>query len=54
MCIVTYVPFETGFVFTSNRDEQIHRPALPPMRYQVGENQLIYPKIKPMEEPGWL
>lgn len=44
MCIVTYVPFETGFVFTSNRDEQIHRPALPPMRYQVGENQLIYPK----------
>jgi hypothetical protein len=31
MCFVTYLPYQQGFVLTSNRDEHVERPkALPP------------------------
>jgi len=46
MCTVTYIPTESGFLLTSNRDEQVTRPALPPMKYQVHGQTVFFPKEK--------
>ncbi len=46
MCTVTYLPIDTkgSFILTSNRDERINRPALPPARYTVHGKELVFPK----------
>ncbi|MBI1221141.1 MAG: hypothetical protein GC180_00945 [Bacteroidetes bacterium] len=45
MCTLTYIPTETGFVFTSNRDEQsIRAQAAPPEAYDIGGQAVWYPK----------
>ncbi|MCU0340612.1 MAG: NRDE family protein [Spirosomaceae bacterium] len=45
MCFVTYLPYQDGFVLTSNRDEHIGRPkAVPPRQYAIGEQSVFYPK----------
>lgn len=44
MCTVTFLPTENGFVFTSNRDEKVIRPTIPPAVYQHAHQSLIYPK----------
>ena len=49
MCTVTYIPTETGFLLTSNRDEQVSRPALPPMKYKVHGQTVFFPKEKSAE-----
>ena len=47
MCTVTLVPLEYGdFIFTSNRDEQVGRTALPPQFYTEDGIKLLYPKDK--------
>ena len=44
MCIVTYVPYSSGFIFTSNRDENPNRPTkIPTYHYKNGTVQ-VYPK----------
>lgn len=44
MCIVTYVPYSSGFIFTSNRDENPNRPTeIPTYHYQNNTIQ-VYPK----------
>lgn len=45
MCTVTYLPLQTGgFIITSNRDERKARPTLPPQAYNVGGQQVYFPK----------
>lgn len=44
MCTVTYVPSKKGFVFTSNRDEQVCRKTLAPASYVEDGVGLFYPK----------
>jgi uncharacterized protein with NRDE domain len=46
MCTVTFLPLPgSGFILTSNRDEQLHRlPALPPQWHQAGAAALVFPK----------
>lgn len=45
MCTLTYLPLDDGgFIFTTNRDERVQRPALPPAHYQHGKLSLLYPK----------
>ncbi|NIJ43571.1 hypothetical protein FHR24_000010 [Wenyingzhuangia heitensis] len=44
MCTVTYVPTLKGFVFISNRDEQVERETLPPAYYKELDVNLMYPK----------
>lgn len=44
MCTVTYIPTSTGYIFTSNRDEQPTRKTIFPKRYQEDGVQLFYPK----------
>lgn len=46
MCTVTFVPTESGFIFTSNRDEINTRETIVPNYYQHGEHSLYYPKDK--------
>lgn len=46
MCIVTYVPTKTGFILTSNRDENPNRPTLAPDYYHNSNQSLVYPKDK--------
>lgn len=49
MCTLTFFPLkaeENSFVFTSNRDESIHRPTLAPQHYLEDEVNLYYPKDK--------
>ena len=53
MCIVSYIPTEKGFYFTSNRDENQLRKTLIPRTYSHGIHRLTYPKD--MEKVGsWL
>ena len=53
MCIVSYIPTEKGFYFTSNRDENQLRKTLTPRTYSHGVHRLTYPKD--MEKGGsWL
>ncbi len=44
MCIVTYVPTKTGFILTSNRDENPNRPTVAPDYYHSYNQTLIYPR----------
>jgi len=44
MCTVTFVPTNTGFVLTSNRDEKNYRTTLPPSTYMVNGKPLLFPK----------
>jgi len=49
MCTLTFFSLkaeENSFVFTSNRDESIHRPTLAPQHYLEDEVNLYYPKDK--------
>jgi hypothetical protein len=45
MCTVTYLPSETGYILTSNRDEKNKRkPASQPIEYPLGNNLLLFPR----------
>lgn len=44
MCIVTFLPTAKGFIFTSNRDENILRKTLYPQYYNHHRQKLFYPK----------
>ncbi|MDT8346673.1 MAG: NRDE family protein [Flavobacteriaceae bacterium] len=44
MCTVTYIPMQSGFVLTSNRDEVSHRPTAMPKIYRQNGIQLLFPK----------
>jgi len=47
MCTLTFFPLKAedhSFVFTSNRDESINRPTLPPKHYMEDEIDLWFPK----------
>lgn len=46
MCTVSYIPKKSagGFVLTSNRDEKVFRPTVPPLLYELGETKLGFPK----------
>ncbi|MES2890814.1 MAG: NRDE family protein [Bacteroidota bacterium] len=44
MCTVTFVPTKQGILLTSNRDEALHRRAIPPARYPMAGTELLYPK----------
>ena len=44
MCILTYIPLKNGFLFTSNRDEQLQRATQDPKFYIRKEQRLLYPK----------
>lgn len=46
MCTVTYTPTESGFIFTSNRDELKTRQTIVPNHYRHSEITLYYPKDK--------
>lgn len=45
MCFVTYLPYQQGFILTSNRDEHVERPkALPPKKYTINGQSVFYPQ----------
>ncbi len=46
MCTVSFLPIpDSGFILTSNRDEQHHRaPALPPKEYELETTSVVFPK----------
>lgn len=45
MCTLSYIPTESGYIFTHNRDEHaLREPALAPTKYRHGAIDLIYPK----------
>lgn len=44
MCTVTYIPTQSGFIFTSNRDEQAARKTKSPNYYLEEGISLFYPK----------
>lgn len=45
MCFVTYIPYQEGFILTSNRDESVGRPkALPPKKYFIDSIPVFYPQ----------
>ncbi len=44
MCTVTFVPTETGFVFTSNRDEDPSRAANKIVEDQRGDSKVFFPQ----------
>ena len=46
MCTVSYIPFDQpgDFILTSNRDEEVFRPAIAPMIYDSGGVNICYPK----------
>jgi hypothetical protein len=44
MCTVTFIPTQNGFLLTSNRDERLARPSLPPMKYMVFDQVVFFPK----------
>lgn len=46
MCTVTYIPTDTGFYFTSSRDEKASRTTIPPKTYNVDGIDLVFPKDK--------
>lgn len=53
MCTVTYLPFAGhGFLLTSNRDELVERSAIPPQRYLIGEQEILFPK-DPQGQGSW-
>lgn len=44
MCTVTYLPYNGGFVITSNRDEAPDRSPLELSRLDSGDEAIVYPK----------
>lgn len=45
MCFVTYLPYQQGFILTSNRDEHVGRPkAFPPKKYIINKQSVFYPQ----------
>lgn len=44
MCTVSFVNSGSKIIITSNRDEQVSRPALPPDWYTVNNKNLLFPK----------
>ncbi len=53
MCTVTYLPTQSGYIFTSNRDESPQRTA-PHLRFrQVGKHRLLYPE-DPKARGSWI
>jgi uncharacterized protein with NRDE domain len=44
MCTLTYLPVESGFVLTSNRDEHFARPTSAPQWHPVHGQKLFFPK----------
>lgn len=45
MCFVTYLPYQQGFILTSNRDENVGRPkASPPKKYLIDAVPVFYPQ----------
>ncbi len=44
MCLVSYVPTETGFVFSSNRDEAPSRHATELTEEEIGGRTVYYPR----------
>lgn len=44
MCTVSFVCFQNKVIITSNRDEQVLRPALEPRRYVIGNKNVFFPK----------
>ncbi|OYU79169.1 MAG: hypothetical protein CFE23_15345 [Flavobacterium sp. BFFFF1] len=44
MCTVSFVNAGGKIIITSNRDEQVLRPAIPPSKYVVQDKNLIFPK----------
>lgn len=44
MCTVSFVNTGNSFILTSNRDEQVTRPALPPQWYIINGKELEFPK----------
>lgn len=44
MCTVSFVHANGKFIITSNRDEQVARPAVEPKNYLVNQKSLFFPK----------
>lgn len=44
MCTVSFVFSNNKAIITSNRDEQVLRPAIPPRNYQISTKKIIFPK----------
>ncbi|AWA29675.1 hypothetical protein HYN48_06035 [Flavobacterium magnum] len=44
MCTVSFVNANGRIIITSNRDEQVVRPAIPPAAYSVNGHDLVFPK----------
>ncbi len=44
MCTVSYVRSGDKTIITSNRDEEVARPALEPQNYRVGNKNVFFPK----------
>lgn len=54
MCTLTFLPANSGFVLTSNRDESFQRPhALPPKQRQVNGRKIYFPK-DPLGGGSWI
>jgi len=55
MCTVTYLPLhQNGFILTSNRDEDILRPAAIPVKKYVIENRAVYFPKDPKANGTWI
>lgn len=44
MCTVSFVCSQHKIIITSNRDEQVVRPAIPPQNYLINNKNLCFPK----------
>lgn len=44
MCTVSFVNSAGKIIITSNRDEQVERPALEPRNYKIGDKNVFFPK----------
>ncbi len=55
MCVLTYLPTkDSGFIFTSNRDESVAREsAIPPRKYEIEGHYVFFPK-DPLGGGTWI
>lgn len=44
MCTVSFVRSGDKIIVTSNRDEHVERPSLPPRQYKIGGKNVLFPK----------
>lgn len=44
MCTVSFVATNNKIIITSNRDETVLRPALPPQTYRINNKKITFPK----------